>query len=134
MCEATGPCCKCGRVTRHSYSYYTVEGRVSKKALPAGLAEEHRAFLCTRCVAAWPLLLVGLSAVGYIALAVLESLWLVTAALFLFVALHLLYIMLRDKAPPFWLSTTQAERRLIKHLQKQNPGEDKTYFRYSDFN
>jgi len=53
------------------------------------------------------------------------------AAVWIAVFVHALVVVLRDKALPFYVNKSQAEKRIVKLMRKQNPGNN--YFAPSDY-
>ena len=133
-----GHCCKCGRKTAHAYAYYSGDLFNAKRPKTYTNVEERAAFLCTRCAmggnAIWYFIggaVFCLDAavnaglvVGAVIIGILAAIWFAAFV-------HALVAMRRDKALPFYVYKSQAEKRLIKLMRKQNPGTN--YFAPSEY-
>ena len=132
-----GQCIKCGRETPHAYTYWT--GNALDRKTCTNLLK-HTAFLCNKHAMAAPIVGFGIYAALYAAGAVTAGMqsnlvyiifYGVLAAFGFAALLYSLVVVLRDKAFPFYVSQSAAERRIIKILRKQAPG--KNYFAPSDY-
>ncbi|MDR2687012.1 MAG: hypothetical protein LBB75_04610 [Oscillospiraceae bacterium] len=133
-----GKCCKCGRETEHVYAYCSGD-LLAKRPKAYTNVEERAGFFCTRCAmgghAIWCVIASAACCVesaAYSASGVGVVIIIGIAAAAWFAAfVHALVVMRRDRALPFYVYKSQAEKRLVKLMRKQNPGI--TYFAPSGY-
>ena len=132
-----GRCCKCGKETPHVYAYYSGNSLNAKRPKTYTNVEERAGFLCTRCAIGYDVLNLALGSTACVVSAINAGTVVgtviigITAAAWFAVFVHALVVMRRDKALPFYIYKSRAEKRLVKRIRKQYP--DKTYFTSSKY-
>ena len=126
-----GQCCKCGKETKHAYTYWTGDLLAKKTCVNA---QKHTAFLCARHVIAERVIVLSVFSALYLVLIADRALsdnvsvmriifpFGLMAALIFGTLLYLLLAIRRDKKIPLsGIEKARAERCIVKVMRKQNP-------------